>query len=592
MGQVRAKTIPGWFKQLAVATGLASLIWLFFKNINLGYNFHWAVLYEVNPTYKEVFGTWLLKGFWLTVNITLVSSLFSLLVGTIFGIARLSRFKPIYWLATAYVELFRNTPLLVQMFFWYFAFPMALPDPAVSWLNGHNFEFTAAVISLSAYTGAYVAEVVRAGIQAVPFGHVEAATSSGLSYSQMLRHVVLPQAFRIIIPPLGSEMLNNMKNSSLAMTIGVAELCWQSQQIESFTFKGFEATCAASAIYLFLCLAISVVMNSINHHLKVGGEDELTFFDQILGWAFSPVKWLLLFLLSTIAWSFSPVFSLMQPHSKAPYGPSPVELQILPFLKVTSKGMMLVLILGFIGLVGKGLYGFNWGVIFANLKPMLIWSFPDTSGTELFMGLGGLALSFFMAVLVIFFSFFIGIAVGLGRLSDNTLINTPSVLYIEIIRGNPLIMVIFWVYFFSPIVTGIQVNVFWSATIAFIIFSGAYLAEIVRAGVEAIPGGQFEAAKAAGLSYWQTMGHIILPQALKIMIPAFVNQFITIFKDTSLAYIIGVFELTTVAQTISNRLMFYPFEIYVTIGVLYFICCYSMSLLAQNLEQRLGTTSM
>jgi len=106
--------------------------------------------------------------------------------------------------------------------------------------------------------------------------------------------------------------------------------------------------------------------------------------------------------------------------------------------------------------------------------------------------------------------------------------------------------------------------------------------------VEALPPGQFEAAKAAGLSYWQTMRYIILPQALKIMIPAFVGQFITIFKDTSLAYIIGVFELTTVAQTISNRLMFYPFEIYVAIGVLYFMCCYSMSIVARRLEVRMA----
>lgn len=149
-------------------------------------------------------------------------------------------------------------------------------------------------------------------------------------------------------------------------------------------------------------------------------------------------------------------------------------------------------------------------------------------------------------------------------------------------------MVIFWVYFFSPILTGIQMDVFWSATIAFIIFSGAYLAEIVRAGVLAIPPGQMEAATAAGLSYFQAMRFIILPQALKIMIPAFVGQFITIFKDTSLAYIIGVFELTTAAQTISNRLMIYPFEIYVTIGLLYFTCCYSMSLMAKRLERNLA----
>ena len=131
-----------------------------------------------------------------------------------------------------------------------------------------------------------------------------------------------------------------------------------------------------------------------------------------------------------------------------------------------------------------------------------------------------------------------------------------------------------------------QIDVLWSATIAFTIFSGAYLAEIVRAGVSAIPYGQVEAATASGLNYFQIMRKVVLPQALKIMIPAIVGQFISLFKDTSLAYIIGVFELTTIAQTLNNRLMIYPFEIYTTIAVLYFICCYSMSMVAKRLEQK------
>jgi len=588
MERAESFEVPESLKQVGVAAALAAIIWFFFRNINLGYDFHWAVLYETNATYKEVIGLWLIKGLILTVNISVVSGFFALLLGTLFGIGRLSSFKPVYWFSTCYVELFRNTPLLVQMFFWYFAFPMVLPDGIVSFLNSHNFEFTAAVISLSVYTGAYIAEVVRAGIQAVPFGHVEAATSSGLSYPQQLRFVVLPQAFRIVIPPLGSELLNNLKNSSLAMTIGVAELCWQSQQIESFTFKGFEATSAASAIYLILCITISVLMNSINHHLKIGGAKDLTTFDKGLALLFRPLKWGLIGIGKVLAVLFAPLAAMMEPDTENPYAATAFDAKVMPVLSLVGKGISTVLILAFLGAIIKGLLGFNWGVIFANLKPMIFWSFPDTSGNELFWGLGGLSLSFLMAVIVITVSFFIGIAVGLGRLSDNPVINTPSIIYIEIIRGNPLIMVIFWVYFFSPILTGIQLDVFWSATIAFIIFSGAYLAEIIRAGVEALPPGQFEAAKAAGLSYWQTMRYIILPQALKIMIPAFVGQFITIFKDTSLAYIIGVFELTTVAQTISNRLMFYPFEIYVAIGVLYFMCCYSMSIVARRLEVRMA----
>jgi polar amino acid transport system permease protein len=229
-------------------------------------------------------------------------------------------------------------------------------------------------------------------------------------------------------------------------------------------------------------------------------------------------------------------------------------------------------------------------VISSNIVSLLIWTFPHGGPGEIFYGLGGLALSVILAFIALLVSFFIGLFIGLGRLSKNPLVSTPSVLYIEVIRGNPLIMVIFWVYFFSHFVTGFQMDVFWSATIAFTIFSGAYLAEIVRAGVSAIPNGQIEAATASGLSYFRAMRHVVLPQALKIMIPAFVGQFISLFKDTSLAYIVGVFELTTVAQTLNNRLMIYPFEIYTTIAVLYFICCYSMSRFARRLEIRYTPT--
>ena len=120
------------------------------------------------------------------------------------------------------------------------------------------------------------------------------------------------------------------------------------------------------------------------------------------------------------------------------------------------------------------------------------------------------------------------------------------------------------------------------------IVAGAYLAEIVRCGIQNVPRGQQEAAMSTGLGYYRTMRHIVLPQARKQMIPAIVGQFIAIFKDTSLAYVIGVLELTFVAQGLNERLMIYPFEIYITIAFLYFVCCYSMSRVAGRLERRLN----
>ena len=574
-------------QQFAVA-GIAFVIFLIFKHADFGYDFHWAVLYEVNPTYKEVFGVWLFKGLVLTIEISLISTCIALVLGTITGIARLSRFKPAYYLSTGYVEFFRNTPLLVQLFFWYFAFPMAMPERINEFLNAHNFEFWAATMGLSIYTASFVAEIVRAGIQAIPHGHLEAASSSGLSGFQTLRFVILPQAFRVIIPPLGSEFLNNMKNSSLAMTIGVAELCWQSQQIESFTFRGFEATSAASVIYLGLSLIISLFMNSINHHLQIGQEKKLNLLDRSLALIFHP--------LSFLAKAFIRAWERLAKKFKREKTDLLHEESIYlstwsRFLTFLSKGLsygwkalFVVFFAGLLILIGHVIFTFKWSLIWKSLPTLLFWTFPHGGSGEIFHGLGGLSLSIILASIALFVSFFIGLVFGLGRLSKNTIISILSVLYIEIIRGNPLIMVIFWVYFFSPIITGMQIDVFWSATIAFTIFSGAYLAEIVRAGVIAIPYGQVEASRASGLNYVQMMRWVILPQALKIMIPAFVGQFIALFKDTSLAYIIGVFELTTVAQILNNRLMIYPFEIYTTIAVLYFICCYSMSIVARNLE--------
>lgn len=577
-------------QQITVTAGIVFVLSIVFMSADFGYDFHWAVLYEVNPTYKEIFGTWLLKGLVLTIEISFISTIIALLLGTVFGIARLSRFKPVYYFATAYVEFFRNTPLLVQLFFWYFAFPLGLPDAASEFLNQHNFEFWAATLGLSIYTGSFVAEIVRAGIQAIPHGHLEASFSSGLSTFQTLRFVILPQAFRVIIPPLGSEFLNNMKNSSLAMTIGVAELCWQSQQIESFTFRGFEATSAASLIYLSLSISISAIMNSINHHLQVGQDKQLSLFDKTLAFLFRP------FYLAgkrmSQGWSWvAATFghgTAMATHDESLYLSAWLRFLtiVTRILVYVWKSLFVLFFAGLVALIVLMIFKFNWSIIWINLTALLFWTFPHGGNGEIFYGLGGLSLSIALAAISLTVSFFIGLVFGLGRLSKNTIISTLSVLYIEVIRGNPLIMVIFWVYFFSPIVTGMQIDVFWSAAIAFTIFSGAYIAEIVRAGVSAIPYGQIEASSASGLNYFQTMRFIVLPQALKIMIPAFVGQFIALFKDTSLAYIIGVFELTTVAQTLNNRLMIYPFEIYTTIATLYFICCYSMSVVARRLEIR------
>jgi His/Glu/Gln/Arg/opine family amino acid ABC transporter permease subunit len=192
-----------------------------------------------------------------------------------------------------------------------------------------------------------------------------------------------------------------------------------------------------------------------------------------------------------------------------------------------------------------------------------------------------------LAVLAIGASFVLGVVAGALRLSRSPYLHYPAVLYIEVIRGVPLIMVIFWFYFLAPILAGRPLDDFTSALIAFIVFEAAYLAEIVRAGIQSVPLGQVQAAISTGLTHPQAMRHVILPQAIRNMIPALVTRFIVLFMDTSLAYIIGYRELTRVARIIAER-EFRAFEVYTFIAIVYFVCTYAMSLVAQRLERRLG----
>jgi polar amino acid transport system permease protein len=173
---------------------------------------------------------------------------------------RMSKVRPVRWFALGYLEFFRNTPLLVQIFFWYFGSYKILPTSVNDWLVTQNFEFASAVIALTIYTSAFIAEDIRSGVLSIPKEQMEAARSSGFSFIRSMRYIILPQAVRITIPPLISQFLNLVKNSSLAMTIGVAELTYQARQVESYTFKGFEAFTAATVIYIAMSLIITAVV--------------------------------------------------------------------------------------------------------------------------------------------------------------------------------------------------------------------------------------------------------------------------------------------------------------------------------------------
>ncbi len=207
---------------------------------------------------------WLVSGFQLTMKLSVVAIVLSFMLGLLIAVMRMSHVKPVRWFAHAYLEFFRNTPLLVQLFFWYFGSYKILPHAVNDWMNqphaGWNFEFAAAVIALTIYTSAFIAEDIRSGVLSIPKEQMEAARSSGFSYLRSMQFIILPQAVRLTVPPLINQFLNNAKNSSLAMTIGVAELTYQARQIESATFKGFEAFTAATVIYVILSFVITGLM--------------------------------------------------------------------------------------------------------------------------------------------------------------------------------------------------------------------------------------------------------------------------------------------------------------------------------------------
>ena len=207
----------------------------------------------------------LLAGLWLSIQLLVISLVFALPLATFIALLRLSPLRLLRGLGFAYVETIRNIPLLAHMLFWYFGAPEMLPEAAKQWLYAGNTEASCAVIALTLYTAAYMAEDIRSGIRAISFVQMEAARALGLSFLAAMRLVVLPQAMRVITPPLISQTLNLWKNTSIATVIGVAELMYQAGQVESASFRSFESFAFATSAYLSLSLLITALAAWFQH---------------------------------------------------------------------------------------------------------------------------------------------------------------------------------------------------------------------------------------------------------------------------------------------------------------------------------------
>ena len=216
-------------------------------------------------------GHWLLQGLLTTLELSVLAWVLAVALGILSGALRTVRFPPLRWAATCYVEFFRNVPLLVWMFFWYFGVPPLLPRSVQDWVFNHGAEFWAGMLALGVYHGARISEVIRSGIQSIPRTQFEASVAIGLTTFQAYRLIILPVALRLIVPPATNESLNLLKNSSVALTISVAELTFQTRQIETYTAKAIEALTAGTLIYLVLCLSIATIMARVERRYAIPG---------------------------------------------------------------------------------------------------------------------------------------------------------------------------------------------------------------------------------------------------------------------------------------------------------------------------------
>jgi glutamate/aspartate transport system permease protein len=240
----------------------------------MGYAWNWGILLSTTPSGESTYLGWLLAGLEWTLLLSLAAWLIALILGTLFGILRTVPNRWLQGVANAYVEIFRNLPLLVQLFIWYFVLPELLPQ---SWGNAIKQsdpllqQFFAAWLCLGCFTGARVCEQVRAGIESLPTGQRSAALALGLTLPQTYHHVLLPIAFRIIVPPLTSEFLNIFKNSAVASTIGLIELSRQSQQLVDYTAQPYEAFIAVTLLYALINVVVLLGMRWIERRTHVPG---------------------------------------------------------------------------------------------------------------------------------------------------------------------------------------------------------------------------------------------------------------------------------------------------------------------------------
>jgi glutamate/aspartate transport system permease protein len=240
----------------------------------MGYNWNWGVFLQPSATGGDTYLGWMFYGFKMTLALSLSAWMLALALGAAVGVLRTVPNKGLSGLARAYVEFFRNIPLLVQLFLWYFVLPELLPTGlgnAYKQSNPLVQQFVASMVCLGLFTSARVAEQVRSGINSLPPGQKNAGLAMGFTLPQTYRFVMLPMAVRLIVPPLTSEFLNIFKNSAVCSTIGLLELAAQGRQLVDYTAQPYESFIAVTLAYLIINVAVMFAMRWVEERARVPG---------------------------------------------------------------------------------------------------------------------------------------------------------------------------------------------------------------------------------------------------------------------------------------------------------------------------------
>ena len=238
----------------------------------MNYNWNWHIFFEPAPSGSGTYLDMLLAGLVLTIETAICAWIIALVTGSIVGVLRTLPSKTAQWIGFCYVEFFRNMPLLVQLFLWFFVLPELLPRSAGLWMKQmSNAPFYTAAIGVGLFMSARVAVQLAAGVESLPRGQKQAATALGLTTLQTYRYILLPMAYRIVLPPLTSEFLSTIKNTSVAITIGLIELTGAARAMQEFSFQVFEAFTGATVLYLLINIVVVIGMRFVERAVAIPG---------------------------------------------------------------------------------------------------------------------------------------------------------------------------------------------------------------------------------------------------------------------------------------------------------------------------------